>query len=132
MDRNSIITQINNLFDENMNLKNEFQKQKQYFENITKKDEKDDTIYIMNTIERKLYDIGLKHLFEEGFEPYRSMQDWGSSKYYNFEEWIDKSINLNGFNDITKNEFIKLFSEKMKAEYEVKLAKEKQKEQEAE
>lgn len=129
MNRNEIITSINNIFDENMNLKNELQNQKQYYENMTRKDEKDDTIYIVNTIERKLYDIGLKHLFEEGFKPYYLIKSYGSDKYYSFEEWIDKSINLNDFYDITKNEFIKLFSEKMKAEYESRLAKEKQKKQ---
>ncbi len=132
MDRNSIITQINNLFDENMNLKNELQNQKQYYENIIRRDEKNGDIYIMNAIEQKLYDIGLKHLFEEGFKPYYSMQPYDSDKYYNFEEWIDKSIVLDGFNDITKNEFIKLFSEKIKAEYERRLVKEKQKEKEEE
>ncbi len=132
MDRNSIITQINNLFDENMNLKNELQTQKQYYENITRKDEKDSAIYIMDTMERKLYDIGLNYLFKKGFNPQYSIKSYDSDKYYSFEEWIDISINLNGFNDITKNEFIKLFSEKMKVEYERRLEKAKQKEQEEE
>jgi len=130
MDRNSMITQINNLFDENMMLKNEMQKQKQYYENITQNDEKDSTIYIMNVMQQKIYDIGLKTLFKECFKPYYSMKSYSSDKFYSFEEWMDKSIELNGFNDISKNEFINLFSEKMKPEYEKKLQKEKEKEQE--
>ncbi len=130
MNRNNIITQINNLFDENIQLKSELQTQKQYYDNIMRKDEKSDTIYIMNAIERKIYDIGFKHLFEEGFNPYYSMNAYGSDKFYSFEDWIDLSINLNGFDDMSKNEFINLFSEKMQIEYNKRLAKAKEKREE--
>lgn len=127
MNRNEIITSINNLFDENIKLKNELQYQKQYYENITRNDEENCDICTMNPMERKIYDIGLKTLFEDGFKPHYSMKDYSSDNLYSFEDWIDESINLNGFNDISKNEFINLFSEKMKLEYEKRLEKEKQK-----
>lgn len=124
MNRNDIIIKINDLFDENMQLKSELQIQKQFYDNITRKDEKSDTIYIMNEMERKIYNIGLKNLFEEGFSPCYSMRDYGSKEYYTYEDWINHSIILNNFDDISKNEFKKLFNEKMKDEYEKRLAKE--------
>ncbi len=132
MNRNEMITNINDLFDENMSLRNELECQKQYYDNITRNDEKNSTIYIMNNMERKIYDVGLKTLFKECFKPCYAMKNYGSDKFYSFEEWSDKSINLDGFNDVSKNEFINLFSEKMKPEYENRLEKEKQKEQEEE
>ena len=129
MNRNEIITSINDLFDKNMELEYQIKKQGEYYDNLYENSNKNE-IYGMTDFQKKLYDIGLKHLYEEGFEPSYSMKYYGSDKYFSFEEWIDKSINLSNFNDITKNEFIKLFSESMKVEYEKRLEKEKQKEQE--
>lgn len=128
MNRNEIITSINDLFDENMELKFKTKEQGEYYENLYVKDNDEKIIYKMEVMQQKIYDIGLEHLFKEGFNPYYSMQNYGSDKYYSFEEWINKSIDLNNFNDITKNEFIKLFGEKMNKEYEVRLQKAKDKE----
>lgn len=132
MTRNEIITSINDLFDKNIELEHQLRTQSEYYDNLYTKDSNGKIVYKMSDIQQKLYDIGLKHLFDEGFKPSYSMKYYGNNNYFTFEEWVDKSIDLDKFNDITKNEFIKLFSEKIKAEYERRLVKEKQKEKEEE
>lgn len=128
MTRNEIITEINDLFDENIKLKNETEYNKQYYENIIKRIEKGDTVYAMDSFERKIYEIGLKKLYEEGFKPYYGMKKYGENEFYTLEEWLERSIDLTGFNDVSKNEFICLFKGKMKIEYEKRLEKAKKEE----
>lgn len=123
--RNEIITAINDLFDENASLKYEKRIQEEYNKNLYENSNKNE-IYRMTDIQKKLYDIGLEYLYDEAFIPYYSMRGYGDKNYYSFEEWIDNSIKLDQFADITKNEFINLFSEKMKVEYEKKLEKAKE------
>lgn len=123
--RNEIITAINDLFDENASLKYEKRIQEEYNKNLYENSNKNE-IYGMTDIQKKLYDIGLEYLYDEAFKPYYSMRGYGGKNYYSFEEWIDNSIKLDQFADITKNEFINLFSEKMKVEYEKKLEKAKE------
>lgn len=129
MNRNEMIIAINNLFDENTELKFQIKRQTEYYDNLYENSNKNE-IYGMTEMQKKIYDIGLKHLFQKGFDPNYSMKSYSSDKYYSFEEWLDISIKLDGFNDIAKNEFIKLFSETMKTEYERRLEKEKKKDQE--
>ena len=129
MTRNEIITSINDLFDKNVDLEHQLRTQSEYYDNLYTKDSNEKIVYKMSDTQQKLYDIGLKHLFDEGFSPYCSMKYYGNNNYFTFEEWMDKSINLDGFNDITKNEFINLFKEKMKIEYEKRLEKAKKEEE---
>ena len=129
MTRNEIITSINDLFDKNVDLEHQLRTQSEYYDNLYTKDSNEKIVYKMSDTQQKLYDIGLKHLFDEGFSPYFPMKYYGNNNYFTFEEWMDKSINLDGFNDITKNEFINLFKEKMKIEYEKRLEKAKKEEE---
>lgn len=127
--RNEIITQINDLFDKNIELEYQLKEQSEYYDNLYTNDDEEKVTIGMNDIQKKIYDIGLEYLFKEGFTAYYSLKSYGDSEYYTFEEWRDKSIDLHSFNDITKNEFIKLFNEKMKLEYEKRLEKTKKKEE---
>lgn len=125
--RNEIITKINELFDENIELKYQLKQQSEYYDNLNENN-RNNEVYVMNNIQKKLYDIGLNYLFDEGFTTC-SIQPYNNEKPYTFEEWIDYCINLQNFNDISKNEFIKLFSEKMKEEYEKRKEKENKKDE---
>ena len=125
MDRNQIISSINDLFDRNKELEYQIEKQTEYYDNLYKNEDNKKVIYKMNNLQEKIYNIGLDYLFREGFSPYYSMKSYSSDKYYSFEEWIDNSINLNKFNDITKNEFINLYSTRMREKYDDKLSKAK-------
>ena len=129
MTRNEIITSINDLFDKNVDLEYQLRTQSEYYDNLYIKGNDEKVVYKMNDTQQKLCDIGLKHLFDEGFSPSYSIKYYGEDKYFSFEEWLDKSINLHNFNDITKNEFINLFKEKMKIEYEKRLEKAKKEEE---
>ena len=119
MNKNEVINTILDLFEENNALKNEveFLKKKKNVKELETKEhlENDDSL------EKRIYRIVLRCLYEDGFSESYMSKGWNNDKYPDLEKWSNDSINLRDYEEISIKEFKFLFGDKIKTAYDKKL-----------
>lgn len=121
MNKIEIINEILNLYEQNNELKNEveFLKKKKNIKEVEAKEhlENDDSL------EKRIYRIGLNALFENAFSSGYMSKSWNDNKYPNLEKWSNDNINLRDYEEISIKEFKFLFGDKIKNAYDRELEK---------
>lgn len=129
MNKIDIINEILNLYEENNNLKNEVE----FLKNKQKSNKKEaENPEEKNSLEERIYKIGLNTLYENGFSGNYISKGWSDNKYPDIEEWSNNNIRLNEYEEISIKEFKDLFGDKIKNAYDKALEKAKERDKEEE
>lgn len=116
MNKKEVINTILDLFEENNELKNEvdFLKKKKNVKELETKEplENDDSL------EKRIYRIGLNSLYENAFRESYMSKGWNDDRYPDLEKWSNDSINLRDYEEISIKEFKFLFGDKIKTAYD--------------
>ena len=105
MNKIEIINEILNIYEENNNLKNEVE----FLKEKNKPKKIGNTKQNIDSLEQRIYKIGINTLFENGFCSSYMSKSWNSDKYPDLEEWSNNSINLKDYEEISIKEFKGLF-----------------------
>lgn len=129
MNKIDIINEILNLYEENNNLKNEVE----FLKNKQKSNKKEaENPEEKNSLEERIYKIGLNTLYENGFSGSYISKCWSDNKYPDIEEWSNDNIRLKEYEEISIKEFKDLFGDKIKNAYDKALEKAKERDKEEE
>ena len=121
MNKKEVINTILDLFEENNELKNEveFLKKKKNVKELETKEHLEDD----DSLEKRIYRIGLNCLYENAFRESYMSKGWNDDRYPDLEKWSNDSINLRDYEEISIKEFKFLFGDKIKTAYDKELEK---------